>query len=73
MISTERRIELRENHDAETNDEETEEWRDGLTDEERALVTEWDKRYENGIYSLCKAILYAERKNRELRADKAKQ
>ena len=57
------RIELlRENWDSETNDEETQEWRDGLSSEEAQLVDEWDRVYENNLAAMASDILKAERK-----------
>lgn len=43
MISEERRQEIDRLFWAETNDPETEEWREDLTPEEAALVAEWDE------------------------------
>ena len=48
---------LWENFCAETNDPESEEWRNDLTDEEARMVSDWDNRYNNGVLRLCEAIL----------------
>lgn len=63
MITDERIEELSPLFWAETNDPESEEWRDELTAEETALVEQWDRQVETGVYSLCKAILGREANN----------
>ena len=55
-MSTERIEELWEWFNSETNDEETQIWRDWLTAEESILVDKWDASYIDGLYSVCKAI-----------------
>ena len=47
--------------DNETNDPETQEWRDELTPEEQAYVDQEDDRYERAIAAMCSAILVRER------------
>lgn len=46
---------------AETNDLETQEWREDLTAEEAELVAAWDDQAEIGIALLCREILKTER------------
>ena len=42
--------------DSETNDPETQEWRDELTPEEQAYVDQQDGRYEKAIAAMCSAM-----------------
>lgn len=56
MISDERIEEMRFWYNRETNDEETQEWRDDLTPDECNLNEEWDTRYFNGIKKICDDI-----------------
>lgn len=56
-IREERLCEMNDNWSAETNDPETETWRDDLTPEEARIVADWDVMCEVGIHRLCKAIL----------------
>ncbi|MCL1810414.1 MAG: hypothetical protein FWG42_11725 [Clostridiales bacterium] len=63
MISKERLEEISSYFNDETNDEETQEWRDDLTSEECELITEWDDNYAKGVYRLCKAIIEAQARN----------
>ena len=56
-ISKDRLEEIQWFYDNETNDPDTQEWRDELSEEEEALVDEWDKQYCNGVSALCSAIL----------------
>lgn len=53
MITEERREYLLWAWSEETNDPETEEWREELTPEEEELVKGWDKGYESGLAQLC--------------------
>lgn len=46
--------------DWETNDPESQEWRDDLTAEEQAYVDAADERYRLGMLRLCEAIQAAE-------------
>lgn len=57
MVDRRRRAELRNNWDAETNDPVTTEWRDELTDEERALVAGWDEDVAQGCLRMCEDII----------------
>lgn len=57
MISKDRIEELETCFWNETNDEETEEWREYLNDEEIKLVNEWDKNVNKGMVTLCQEIL----------------
>ena len=45
----------------ETNDPETQEWRDGLTPEEQAYVDQQDDHFERAIAAMCSARLVVER------------
>ena len=55
---------------AETNDPETEEWRDDLTPEEAALVAEWDKAFDA---TYCGLVLSLDEKIRQAEEIKKKQ
>lgn len=57
MISKERIEELESYFWDETNDEETQEWRNDLNDEEEKLVSEWDEKYASGFATLCEEIM----------------
>lgn len=57
MVDRRRRAEMRDNWDAETNDPATTEWRDELTDEERALVADWDEDVAQGCLRMCEGII----------------
>lgn len=56
MITEERIEEMKEYFWAETNDPETEEWREDLTKEEAALVESWDDDYSDAFYGILKKI-----------------
>ncbi|WP_294855652.1 hypothetical protein [uncultured Oscillibacter sp.] len=56
-ITEERLAELAENWNEETNDPETEEWRDGLTPEEEKIVSDWDFGYAVGVHNICRDII----------------
>ena len=43
--------------DNETNDEETQEWREDLSEEETMLVEIWDQRYADGCESILKSMI----------------
>lgn len=45
---------------AETDDPETQEWREELTDEEAELVAAWDDQVETGMARLCREIMRRE-------------
>ena len=49
QISEARMIELADNWNAETNDPETEEWRDDLTPEEAKIIADWDQVFNVGM------------------------
>ena len=53
--------------DYETNDPETQEWRETLTEEERAYVADKDERYRVGMLRLCEAIQAADQRRAEQR------
>ena len=57
MITEERKEELNELFWAEADVPWTQEWREELTAEESALIDDWDKKYEQGIFDICSAIL----------------
>ena len=52
-----RREQLRQRLYQETNDQETQEWRDDLTPEELEYVNQIDDQYIPGIAAICSAIL----------------
>jgi len=41
----------------ETNDEETQEWRDELNSEEQELVDKWDNGFESGLARMAQDII----------------
>jgi hypothetical protein len=57
MITKEREAELDELFGSESNDPETQEWRDGLTEDEQQLIDNWDDQYEKGILNIASRIL----------------
>lgn len=57
MISKERLEEMEYYFWGETNDEDTQEWRDDLNNEEEKMVSEWDERVKKGISNLCGEII----------------
>jgi len=61
MISQERIGELESCFWDETNDEETQSWRDDLEVEEQELVDKWDGQYASSICKMCKEILALEK------------
>ena len=68
MITEEREEELYRYSLSESNDPETQEWREHLTDEEYLMVSRWDKQWNDGIIAACKQILaiQAEREQRKM-------
>lgn len=61
-IGTARVEELRHYWNEETEDEDTQEWREEVTDvTEQLLIEEWDNSFNTGIAKLCREILEAER------------
>ena len=61
-IGTARVDELRHYCGNETEDEDTQEWREEITAaDEQLLIEEWDNSYNAGILKLCEEILEAER------------
>jgi len=40
----------------ETNDEETQEWRDELDSEEQKLVDRWDNGFDSGLARMCQDL-----------------
>lgn len=56
MVTHERANELHDLFWNETNDSDTEEWRESLTQEEAAIVARWDRQVEVGLGKLYKAI-----------------
>ena len=42
---------------SETNEDWTQDWREELTDEEDALICEWDEKVRRGMLNLCNEIL----------------
>lgn len=57
MIDPERLRQMEDNFWAETNDPDSEEWREDLTAEEAALVAEWDERVAAGITQMIEDTL----------------
>jgi hypothetical protein len=57
MISNERLEELESYFWEESNDEDTQLWREDLSEEEDKLISEWDKKYNVGIANLCEQII----------------
>ena len=53
---------------AETNDPETEEWREDLSPEETSLVEQWDEKCRVGFLRLCRAILDGEKRRAQKEA-----
>ena len=60
MITEERLQDIERLFWAETNDPETEEWRDDLIPEEAELVADWDKRVATGMAQIATQILRRE-------------
>lgn len=59
-VSKERKSELRENWENETNDPDAEEWRENLTPQERKLVDAWDDGAEAGMAKMAAKTLELE-------------
>ena len=67
-IDTARVEELRYYWNQETEDEDTQEWREEVTDvTEQLLIKAWDDNYNAGLFKLCESILEAEKKFNEAR------
>lgn len=60
-MDDERREYIRELFCQETNEPESQEWRDELTPEELEYVGQLDDRYESGVLAICSAILVREK------------
>lgn len=56
-ISEARIKELTDNWNAETNDPETEEWRDDLTPQEAEIIADWDNGYAVGVHKISQDIM----------------
>ena len=65
MITKERFEELNSYFWQESNDIETQEWREELTAEEAALIDEWDEQNRLCMLRMCEKILENDRKRRE--------
>ncbi len=63
-ISTEREQHLRDSFFAETNDPETQEWREDLTAEETAMVETWDEKFDTGISKMASDSLRIQKRNK---------
>ncbi len=61
MVAPERMEELESYFWNESNDEETEYWREDLTGEEQKIVNEWDKQYASSVCKICGEILKTEK------------
>lgn len=55
-IDEERLQELQSDYGNETSDEETQEWREDLTNEEKMLVGIWDRRFAEGVSAILEKI-----------------
>ncbi len=62
MISESRLEEIEKYFWAESNDEDTQIWRDELNTEEQELIDEWDKRVDKAITKLTNEIYKIEQK-----------
>jgi len=62
MITRDRKEYIDNCHSWETNDPESQEWRDDLNAEEQAYVDAEDRRYACGVLRLCEAIQAADRR-----------
>lgn len=60
-MDNERREYIRDLFYQETNDPESQEWRDDLTPEELEYVNQLDDRYASGVLAICSAILVREK------------
>lgn len=69
-ITPEREAELSENFWEETNDPETEEWRDELTADEKKLVEQWDDEFEKGYEKAWRNISATQEKCKPSMADR---
>ncbi len=56
-ISEARMKELADDWNEETNDPETEEWRDDLTPQEAKIIDDWDGGYAAGLHTICQDIM----------------
>ena len=55
-IDEERLQEMQSDYGHETSDEETQEWREDLTNEEKMLVRIWDRRFAEGVSAILEKI-----------------
>lgn len=63
---TEKRLELLYSYwCSETNDPESEEWRDDLTAEEYDVVDDWDRHFDTGMLSLYSRIVELNTRRKE--------
>lgn len=65
QIGDDRIEELRWCFDNESNDPESQEWRENLTEVEADLIEQWDMRIETQICKLCSDILELEKQKRD--------
>ena len=65
MITRERFEELNSYFWQETNEAETQEWREELTAEEAELIDDWDEQNRLCMLRMCEKILENDRKRRE--------
>lgn len=68
-VSEEREKELEWYANHETNDPEDQEWRDELTEDETAMVEQWDAQYAACVVELCQKILDHEQKREDSQPD----
>lgn len=57
QVTQEREAELQYCFWGETNEPETQEWREDLTKEESVLVEQWDEAVDEGLASMCRGFL----------------
>lgn len=69
-MNPKRREDLRRNWWEETNDPETEGWRESLTNEEQAMVSRGDRHFEAGICRLCQKIIALDRAREHGKSEK---
>lgn len=60
-ITKDRLAELADFWNAETNDIETQEWRDDLTPEESKIIDGWDRHYASGLHKILQNIIALQR------------
>ena len=64
MITDARMAELDWCWGNENQDPESQEWREGLTEEEQAVIDKWDASYEEGVRKMALRIMAEDQKRR---------